>query len=361
MLSKQHKSLLALCLFCLLTQASSGQRQVFLTDSNQITITKYGPRIEEMKVVYFFKDSIWTSKRVNDDGRKTLEEGWTKRNGQKIGIWTECIQDGEILNMTDYDQGTCEVNPKFYPNHVLLENMKQKADEFIRENYSPEFFEKHVRFTGDCHLYHLDAGEMAEQMFYIFEPKVGTWTEPFTQIPNAYIFYYDIRFDSNFVAPGWIRVALDSAGNRRSEWDIAHCLEPEDYKQIGHITFAVEKIHRSMGALHDSLCVNTYSKHIESFQIERDVDYPDGSFSAPSFTYHFAVKTGEHQKISYSDNRNHLFTIEEYDDYIFDPWSGEFIRKQKMYNRKKMEVLKTFGIDLGRYDFLENQWNLIED
>ena len=120
-------------------------REIIETDSSKIEIVRNSV-YRVYQETFKHSDSVWYSVSYIDDTTKLNTEGWKLKSGQQLGIWKEYNRKGDLLYTRNYDKHTCVVNPKLYPYHQTLENMKTIADSLIVAAYGKEFMEKHIIF-----------------------------------------------------------------------------------------------------------------------------------------------------------------------------------------------------------------------
>ncbi len=182
------------------------------TDSSEINIVR-NSAYKIWKETYKNKDLIFYSVRNIDDTTQIIEEGWERKNHDRVGNWITNSPNGIWLNTINYDNDTWKYNRDEYPYHAVLDSIKQKADKIIIEKYGQAFFKNNVRFKfhgaaliGEWKT--LDSITIWDRNEY-----VGDWTEPIKKKPNGFYLDYTIKLDNKHYYYDMLRVELDSAGN----------------------------------------------------------------------------------------------------------------------------------------------------
>lgn len=316
------KNLFSIGLFFLSTVVNGQQpfEEIIETDSSSINIIRnsvYRVYTETFKR----KDSVWYSVTYIDDTTKLNTEGWQLKNGRRLGIWKEYDREGNLLFTQNHDKHTCVVNPKMFPYHSILEQMKQTADKMIIEAYGRQFMDKHIVFNFDCYAYNKD------------EDYLGSWTEPMTSKPNSFLLRYEVRLhqsDEDFIELG---ICLDSNGKYiPSADDMSNNYGFEQVKTQNR-NFTIDKtkaieLAKKVGLTEsDKTKINEFL-FWESFKKQK---YFNGQFR------YYITELTEIQEYKVSQNRQGI--VYRYTVYVFNPWTGQFVEKKKMKTIKEWEEL----------------------
>jgi hypothetical protein len=133
-----RKYIFILFLFCSLLTFGQYSEEIINTDSSDIKIVR-NSMYKIWEEAYRDKDSVWYSVKYINDTSQVNTEGWQTRDGKQLGIWKEYTINGDLMYTWNHETGICEINPKLYPYHNLLEKMKSKADSIIINTYSIDF------------------------------------------------------------------------------------------------------------------------------------------------------------------------------------------------------------------------------
>lgn len=238
-----------------------------------------------------------------------------------MGIWKEYDREGNLLFTQNHDKHTCVVNPKMFPYHSILEQMKQTADKMIIEAYGRQFMDKHIVFNFDCYAYNKD------------EDYLGSWTEPMTSKPNSFLIRYEVRLhqsDEDFIELG---ICLDSNGKYiPSADDMSNNYGFEQVKTQNR-NFTIDKtkaieLAKKVGLTEsDKTKINEFL-FWESFKKQK---YFNGQFR------YYITELTEIQEYKVSQNRQGI--VYRYTVYVFNPWTGQFVEKKKMKTIKEWEEL----------------------
>jgi hypothetical protein len=318
-------------LFFFNTLLTYGQysEEIISTDSTDIEIIRNSAyRIWEE--TYKDKDSVWYSVRYIKDTTQVKTEGWKTKKGKHIGVWKEYTINGELMYTWNHEMGICEVNPKLYPYHGLLEKMKLKADGIIIKTYSKVFFEKHVKFNYECNAYYGQYKTYSTGTFWIND-YLGSWIEPLKGKPNTFMFRYDILYDSGELFSRGIELELDSIGNYIPNEDKGF----EKLLDNSPRVFSVNKFNIIEKAKENGLELSDTATYF-CFLTWESFKKPD--FYNGQYKYYIAVKSGEKKEISELENGRSRIT-EKFTVYEFNPWTSEYLNTKKMKAVREWEKL----------------------
>lgn len=336
------KNIILLFLILFLTSGYAQElpfREEIETDSSNIEIIRNSLyRVFEER--YKNKDSIWRNITFIDDTTRLCTEGWSFKNRSYIGVWKEYDRKGNLLYTLDYDNQISEVNPNFFPYHNILEEVKLKADNMFVENYSREFFEKHVKFKFHCYAYYKYKKRAKYNSTWEWEEEsVGSWTEPMNKKPNLFIFEYEVRLnpkESQFIL---IRVQIDENGNFVPSGD--DYFNNYGFEQLTNENrdFLLNE-EKAMEVAKQNGLVITDSSKIYNFLFWEN--FKKKQFYDGQFRYYIIEFV---KQIEYKASEERKGIVNKYIVYSFNPWTAEFIEKKKM--RTKHEWEKSSGYSTG--------------
>ena len=288
------------------------------TDSTEIEIIK-NSAYKIYEETYKKKDSVWYSVRYIEDSTQIKTEGWETKNGKRLGIWNEYLQDGTLLYSWDHDKGICEINKSEYHYHHLIEEMKATADSLIISTYSNEFFENYVRFDYDCFAYDKDG-------------YVGGWIEPIQRKPTRFLFWYSVKLPFSDWYDRMIGIELDENGRyipNEGFWDNYGFEKMKDEKK----TFQIDRNNAMNIAKEKGLKVTDSSQINDFLKWE---GFKKKEFYNGQFRYYITELSNTIK--NQTDERTVI--VYKYNIYSFNPWTGAFIEKKKM---KKMESIGNYS------------------
>jgi hypothetical protein len=302
-------------------------RQNIVTDSSDIEVIRNSV-YKVYEETFKYKDSVWYSVRYINDTTQIHSEGWKRKSGQHLGIWSEYTREGELLYTWNHDKGICTVNSKLFPYHSLLENIKKQADKLIENAYGKDFMNNHVVFNYNCYAYFGHLEKFGTDSLWM-QDYVGSWIEPMKQQPNSYKLRYEVRLNKS--DNDWIELGMDfdSLGNYiPSRDDTYNNYGFEEIKNEDK-TFKINKLLASKIAKGHGLILTDSSK-INEFLIWEN--FKKQKFYNGQFRYYI---TDLKSQTEYSKNADRKGIIYRYDVYVFNPWTGEFIEKKKMKARRE--------------------------
>jgi len=290
-------------------------REIIETDSSHIEIVRNSV-YKVYEETYKKKDLIWYSVHYIDDTTQLKIEGWETKTRKRLGVWKEFTRNGELMYTRNYDNATCVVNPKLYPNHDILEKMKFKADSLIIKTYSNEFFKNFVKFEFDCYTY--------KNYNY-----VGSWIEPLKDIPDEFLFRYSVKIPSGEWKNEMIGIVLNEKGEYiPSGDDFWNNYGFEDVKGEEK-TFRLDTLAAKKVAIKNGLNICDTCIVTEFFTWE---NFKKQTFFNGQFRYYILEQTGKTEYKKGVDRQGIFF---HFNVYSFNPWTGEFIEKKKMKSRKE--------------------------
>jgi hypothetical protein len=298
-------------------------RQLIDTDSSEIEIVKNAD-YRFFTETYKYKDSVWYSVSFLNDTTQIREQGWHRKNRRHLGVWKQYTETGEWMYVWDHDKGTCVVNPKFYPYHYMLEDVKRKADSLLIYAYGIDFVKRHIFFNFELNAYveYIDQ-ESAKPTW--LSKKVGSWVEPLEKIPNNFYIGYEVRLacsDEKFIN---LTLSFDSTGNYIPEGDLPV-----------YVNSGFEKIKGRSGifTINKEIALSNAKKHGLILNAQSEVDgflkwesFKTKDFYNGQFRYYLTVYKG-HEAYTKGPERKGI--VKKYDAYVFNPWNCKFVKRKKM-------------------------------
>lgn len=267
-------------------------------------ITTY-PKNQNIKhVEYYYNDT------------KILESTCSYKlpNESLTGVTKQFNKAGELEYIQDHDKGTWEV-VKFdnYPYYETLVRMKKIVDSLIIATYGQDFFKEFVIWSPEG------------SVFYDGKYAGATWYNYQEWEPKEFLLRYSIKLAEDEIYAEQFEVHLDSTGRIifpfKSNKDIKGFEKIE--AKNGFILskqIAIDKA-KLLGLIENDT-VKAFTFLNWGFNSEQNFEIYNGHF-----TYNVAINTdiiqheptGERNRIEY-----------KFDVYVFNPWTGQFIEKQKM-------------------------------
>jgi hypothetical protein len=275
-------------------------------------ITTY-PKDKKIKQVeYYYNDT------------KILESNIAYKlpSGHPTGITKHYDEKGKLEYIQDHDKGTWEV-VKFdnFPYYATLVKMKKLADSLIIFSYGQSFFDNYVVWSTEG------------SAFYNGKGAGATWYDYQEWRPKEFLLRYSIKLSEDEIYNEQFEVHLDSAGK------IFFPFNYDDIKGFEKITTkngvvltkqsAIDKA-KQLGLVENDT-TKAFTFLIWQFNEGEKLELFNGHF-----TYKVAVntKTIKHEP---KGGRNRIEY--KFDVYVFNPWTGQFIEKQRMKSYREWEKL----------------------
>lgn len=277
------------------------------TDSSVI-ITKYFDYLNAIRVFNELKDKNKSYYKEYYYDTKTLKETGVFINGDCFGIWKEFWPNGKLKRQIDYNKGIITFNDKkAYPHNGYLNKVKLKADSILKSIYSQTFYNKYIIW---------DINHSNVSTYTI----VADWTDSLEMKPNEFLMRYKIKFNGD-TYPEIIEFTIDSMGRFKSGEDIKGLEKlpvnsPKDFKLTADNSI---KIAKQKGL------VETTTSKAESF-LKWEYSKSDDRYHG-HFRLNVIIKTKSIKNIKIKGRST---IIDKYDEYVFNPWTGEFIGMKKM-------------------------------
>jgi hypothetical protein len=275
-------------------------------------ITTY-PKYQKIKhVEYYYNDT------------KILESNISYKlpSGDLTGITKHYDTNGQLEYIQDHDKGTWEV-VKFdnFPYYQTLVKKKKYVDSLIIANYGQRFFDNHVVWSPEG------------SAFYNGKGAGATWYDYQEWEPKEFLLRYSIKLSEDEIYDEQFEIHLDSAGK------IFFPFNYDDNKGFEKINskngFVLTKQISIDKAKQLGLVENDTTKAFTFLSWQFNEDKKLELFNG-HFTYNVAIntKTIKHEP---KGGRNRIEY--KFDVYVFNPWTGQFIEKQKMKSYREWEKL----------------------
>lgn len=228
---------------------------------------------------------------------------------------------GELEYTIDHDKGVWDIiKADNYPYHKTLMKMKKVADSLLIASYGTKFFTNHIRWTP------------LSSHFYDGKTKGSGWVDYEVWAPKRYLVNYAIRISDTEFYNEQIDVQLDSTGRLFFPFGKFDDIKGFERMPAGS-AFVITKPTAieeavSLGLLEsEDKKAFTYMswKYIEPNQLEQ---------YNGKFVYNVAINT---RMLTVSAPNRRGRSEYKFDVYVFNPWTGEFIEKQKMKSHSGME------------------------
>lgn len=238
------------------------------------------------------------------------------------GITKHYNTNGQLEYIQDHDRGTWEV-VKFdnFPYYPTLVKMKMLVDSLIISNYGQTFFDNYVVWSPEG------------SAFYNGNGAGATWYDYQEWQPKEFLLRYSIKLSEDEIYDEQFEIHLDSAGK------IFFPFNYDDIKGFEKINtkngFVLTKQISIDKAKQLGLVENDTTKAFTFLSWQFNEDKKLELFNG-HFTYNVAIntKTIKHEP---KGGRNRIEY--KFDVYVFNPWTGQFIEKQKMKSYREWEKL----------------------
>ena|ERR1035437_6838658 len=238
-----------------------------------------------------------------------------------IGITKKYNKKGQLEYIVDYDKGIWTiVNFDNYPHYPILQKMKQRVDSFLILTYGQQFFNKNIIWSPE------------RSCFYNIDGTGANWTDYFEWNPKSYLLRYSIKLSEDEIYYGQIEINLDSIGQIIFPSDIY-----EDNKGFEKVIpkngFLLSKQLAIIKAKSQGLNENDSIKAFTYL----DWEYLKGTKETiynGNFTYNVGINTKKITNLP-TDGRNRVEY--KFDVYVFNPWTGQFIKRKKMKSYDEWE------------------------
>jgi len=278
------------------------------------------PKNQQVKhVEYYYNDT------------KILESNYTYKlpSGELTGITKQYNKKGQLEYIQDHDKGTWEV-VRFdnYPYYQTLVKMKGKVDSLIIATYGKAFFDKYVVWSPEG------------SAFYNGDGAGATWYDFQEWKPIEFLLRYSIRISEEEKYDEQIEVHLNNSGEIVFPYDKFDDIK--GFEKTGSKNgFALTKQTAIEKAKHLGL-VETDTTKAFTFLSWKYNSEPIKEILNGYFTYSVAVNT---KTITHKPTNGRNRIEYKFDVYSFNPWTGDFIKKQKMKSYREWEQLS--GLSTG--------------
>jgi len=301
----------------LLLSATIGQAQpaqVRQTDSSRLETRLY-PGGREVKEVLRHKDRVYWRFYRNNGSQVTTTATYNKA-GRTIGLWTEYDDHGKLRYVIDCDRGTWQVaHVSAYPFFALQRHLKVRADRLLATIYGRQFVQQHLVWN------------VQESAIYN-DQESGNWTDQLRSPPTRFLLRYNVKLDAQHVYPELIEFHLDARGQLEPD-SVADILGLERRPPWASHRFALryetamQLVARRSGARKQSL-----AGFLEWEKLPQ-------ANSHGHFRFYVPVPTGTTKDLHPAGRSQVIYY---FDVYVFDPWTGALLAKQKKKSIQSWEA-----------------------
>ena len=246
------------------------------------------------------------------DNNKIHEESIFDEDGDEIGISKMYSHSGKLISIIDNDKGKwvyADVN--FFPFYGLLNNIKIRADSFVKAAYGESFFQRNVKWViGTSAIYNKD--------------ESGSWNDRFKKRPNKFLMRYAVKLDAAHSYKDMIEFKLDSTGKFAPNTGIEEVYGFEkrnDSNNTFNLSYdqALEKVKQSENY--------KKGKNVTAF-LKWDMTTKD-SFYCGQFRFYVIQHTKHKRKRNVNEDRR--ITRTYFNVWVFNPWTGEYLGQKLMF------------------------------
>ena len=241
-------------------------------------------------------------------------------SGHVTGITKHYNTKGQLEYIQDHDKGTWEV-VKFdnFPYYPKLVKMKKLVDSLIISNYGQSFFDNYVVWSPEG------------SAFYNGKGAGATWYDYQEWEPKEFLLRYSIRLSENEIYDEQFEVHLNSAGKIffPFNYDDNKGFEKVNTKNGFVLTKQISIDKAKLLGLVENDTTKPFTFLSWQFNEGKKLELFNGNF-----TYSVAINT----KIIKHEPKSGRSRIEyKFDVYVFNPWTGQLIEKQKMKSNREWE------------------------
>ena len=273
-------------------------------------VTTFPKKLKQEIVEYYFNDT------------QTLESSNIyDLSDNPIGITKKYNKKGQLEYVIDYDKGIWTViNFDNYPHFHILQKMKQRVDRLLISTYGQKFFENNIIWSPDRSCFYNDNGTGAN------------WTDHFEWTPKSFFLRYSIKLSEIEIYHDQIEINFDSLGQ---------IIFPSDNyednkgfeKTITKDGFLLSKQLTIKKAKQQGLHENNSTKAFTYLDWEYHKSTKKTIYNG-NFTYNVGINT---KKIPYQASEGRNGIEYKFDVYVFNPWTGQFIKRKKMKSYNEWE------------------------
>ena len=247
---------------------------------------------------------------------KILESNYSYKqpNGELTGITKQYNKKGQLEYIQDHDKGTWQV-VKFdnYPYYNILQERKRKVDSLIVSTYGQNFFDKYVIWSPEG------------SAFYNGNGAGATWYDYQEWKPREFLISYSIKLSEEEIYDEQIKVHLDSLANVVFPFDNYEDIKGFEKleKANGFVLTKEKAIEKAkLFGLTESDTIKAFTFLTWKYNNEPKKEIYNGHFI---YCVGFNIQTILHKPMKGRNRIEYKFDV-----YNFNPWTGEFIDKQKM-------------------------------
>lgn len=296
---------------------------VFKTDTSTIKIYIVGG-IKHIEEFYNNKDLVRHVDYFSNN--KTIREQyyWNKAGTEEVGVHKSFNRDGKLKLMIDFENRTWKRgNTRQFPHYKLLIDMKSKADSILASMYSQNFIDNHLKWS----MFNSDYFDKT----YSQPSFTISWFEEdsYKYKPSEFIVSYDLIVENTPIEK-FVRIIFDRKGRilKSHNWN--------DLSEVYNIGLIDNKAKSRVDLV---MSPNLALDYVKKQNPDIDIKKLSTSFEwIPNVGHESSIYNGKWEinvlQHLYSQNCNSNGSNckrEYYCVYIFNPWSGKFLHRKKMY------------------------------
>lgn len=296
--------------------------QVVQTDSSRIETRQY-PGGREVKEISTRRDRVYY-RFYRDNAKQVTTTATYTKSGRPVGVTREYDDQGHFRYAIDQEKGKwITAHTAADPYYALRQQMKAKADRLIAAMYGPYFLQHQVIWDV--------AGSSMQT-----EAVGGNWTDTFGGRPIEFLLLYHVKLDAEHIYADLIQITLDSLGHYKPtlESDVWG-FEKRSPRPTRGFALSYE------AALASVRQKNTRNQQplagfLQWEQVKQMRLYPG------YFRFYVPVLTRTLKDL-HPQGRSTI--TEQYEVYVFNPWTGAFLEKKRMKSVRAWE--KNSGFTSG--------------
>jgi hypothetical protein len=270
------------------------------------------PKNKQLKhIEYYYNDT------------EILESNYTYKlpNEELIWVTKQYNKKGQLEYIQDHDKGTWEVvGFDNYPYYNILVKMKGKVDSLIIATYGQAFFDKYVVWSPE------------ESAFYNGDGAGATWYDYQEWKPVEFLLRYSIRISEEEKYDEQVEVHLNNRGEIAFPYDKLDDIKGFE-KTVSKNGFVLTKQTAIEKAKKLGLVETDTAKAFTFLSWKYNSEVTKEIFNG-YFTYSVAVNT---KTITHKATNGRNRIEYKFDVYTFNPWTGDFIKNQKMKSFREWE------------------------
>jgi hypothetical protein len=292
-----------------------------LFTTTQVLTRERLPNVRQISIFPKNKQLKYVEYYYNDT--KILESNYTYKlpNEELIGVTKQYNKKGQLEYIQDHDKGTWEVVAfDNYPYYQILVKMKGKVDSLIIATYGQAFFDKYVVWSPEG------------SAFYNGDGAGATWYDYHEWKPVEFLLRYSIRISEEEKYDEQVEVHLNNRGEIAFPYDKLDHIKGFE-KTVSKNGFALTKKTAIEKAKQLGLVETGTAKAFTFLSWKYNSETTKEIFNG-YFIYSVAVNT---KTITHKETNERNRIEYKFDVYTFNPWTGDFIKNQKMKSFREWE------------------------